>query len=867
MKPERGNHPPGLLASIKASFFHEARLLLFSPLTYLFQAGLLVALAASVFLIGEYYASDDASIAPLITFVPWLGVIFVPALAMRSWSELGEGTTRELTYSLPASMSAMVLGKFFAGTLVLWTTLCFTAALPLTAFYLGEPDAGVIAAGYVGMAALLATYYALALAAAAIGREQIGAFVLGVVVLFLLLLLGWDVIARLLQGTLGAETLTALSLFSPAARLRDLARGYLDFGSLAYFAILTVAALAAASYIARARRRGRFDFSGIARVGIVLGLGVGVLALSIPLLFRVPGGIDLTAEGEFTLHPGTQSVLDSLPEGVDITFYWSASEPTVPVSVKSHARRVHDLLKAIQTRSAGKIQLRMLDPKTDSDEEFQALRQNIRKVPMSSGDNFYLGATLARGERVGRISYFDIRREGLLEYDIAVALSSLSKERIPKIGLLSPLLPSPAALKDREGLSFVSELRRAYDFAVIPFFEDQIPEGLDVLIVIDASVLKTSTLYAIDQFVMAGGTLIAMLDPYVRSNRGSNRVTPEPSDAINDISDLLSAYGARYISGSVVGDAGAAAQVQSSVGEALTYPYWLRLRQANMARDHAVTASLNEIFLVEPGAFELSPAVSGTALVTTGPKTGRRDRKAFQTAQPQDLARDFNADASPQVLAVSVDGPIKSAFAKPPDKADADAAKHKKRSTEAARVFAIGDVDWIFDAFALQRIEVSGETMVRPLNDNLRFFLNLVEFASGDDALISIRSRGRLHRNFTRVAALFADAEKIHEAEEARAAKRIKAIEDEIVALIQKSGVRTPSDLPEAARDKVRKYQVELLDARKRLRDVRRRSREAVNRLGTQLTAANIVSGPVLVLCLWFAVSLIRRRRSARPAA
>ena len=153
-------------------------------------------------------------------------------------------------------------------------------------------------------------------------------------------------------------------------------------------------------------------------------------------------------------------------------------------------------------------------------------------------------------------------------------------------------------------MAFISELKRAYDLAVIPYFKPKLPSGLDVLIILDAAILRHEMLYAIDQFVMKGGSLIVMVDPYVRSNPASNKLKPSPSRDVNDITDLLQRYGLLYKDQQVVGDTSAGAIVTDKKQRSFTYPFWIRIRENGLSSDHPVTASLNEVFFVESGYFE-----------------------------------------------------------------------------------------------------------------------------------------------------------------------------------------------------------------------------------------------------------------------
>ena len=150
---------PTRFNGILATFRHELRLLLFSPLSYLFQLGFLATLSAFVFLVADFYTTDEASIRTMLTFLPWVALILVPALAMRSWIDDNSDRSIELTITLPVQTSAVVLGKFFAGYFILLVTLLFTLPLVGTVYYLGDPDPGILFSGYFASALLLATYY------------------------------------------------------------------------------------------------------------------------------------------------------------------------------------------------------------------------------------------------------------------------------------------------------------------------------------------------------------------------------------------------------------------------------------------------------------------------------------------------------------------------------------------------------------------------------------------------------------------------------------------------------------------------------------------------------------------------------------
>ncbi len=850
----------GLFTGTVAVFRHELRLLLFAPLSYLFQLGFLLALSACVFLIADFYATDEASIRPMLTFLPWVALILVPALAMGSWVDEHNDRSVELTMTLPVKLGAVVTGKFLSGYVVLLVTLLFTLPLAATAFYLGNPDPGMLFAGYLASALMLAVYYAVSLFAAALSRDQVGAFVISLSLLFVLLLFGWDVFGRLLHGQIPPAAVEVLALYSPKTWLVRLGRGLIDFPGVFYAVAITATALAGAGMIIRSRYQSSSATTGAAKVWAGILLGAGVLGLLIPLSARVPGGLDLTAEKEFTPHEGTLDVLGNLPADTEITLYWSAQEPSVPTQIKSHARRARNLLDTLASRSGGRLSVRTINPLPDTDEELKAQGFGIKRIPMSSGDHFYLGMTFQQGGRVGTIPYLDIRRDRHLEYDIALGLNGLGRTRTPKLGVISPLIPSTAAIGNREGMSFMAELKRAYDLAVIPHFKDKLPDGLDVLLLIDTTILRREMLFAIDQFVMNGGGLVVMMDPYLRFNRASNAVNPSPSDDINDISDILQKYGVKYLGESVVGDGELASVVSEQSQGRMSFPFWMRVSKKGLSDFHPATTDLNEVFMVEPGALELLQDGRGTALITTTENSGTLARKNFTAKTPRELTQAFNPDSRRRIIAAVLNGPYDSAFAST-QKGAKPAGYLRRSSGPGAPVFVVADVDWLFDPFSLQQSNVGGQVVVRPLNDNLAFLLNIIEYASGDAALIAIRSRGKLKRPFNRVAELFQAAEQEFKEQESALARRVSEIESRITQYAETAGSGESGPLPERIKEELKKFRMDLLPARRALRSVRRQIRNEVDSLGRRLAFINLIAGPVLVGIWAMVVAGWRRRR------
>lgn len=828
-------------------------------MTPLFQACFLVALAAATFLIGRVFHSDVTSLDLQWLFFPWIAATFVPALAMQAFSETPGDRRMELLASLPVSSLELTVGTWSAGLLILLSTLALTFPFPLTMAYLGHLDVGTALAGYVGAAGFLAVSYAIALVAAAMTRDPIGGYVLGAAMLMIIQLAGSDAVAGLLRDTWAAPLISALPQITPGYWLSELATGRVAYAGLVYFLGATALALAAAAMLIALRR---YSGGSLPRRLLVqkTSLAAGWLAATATLFAATShfdAALDLTQEREFTLHPETRAVAASAPSGMHIDVYWNQSNPDIPATVHQHAARIARLLRQIASLSDDHITVRMHEPAPDTEVEDEALLKGIKPVSLSTGGHFMLGAVFSRGDRQSAIAYFAPDRAPVLEYDVASSLAALGRDKTPRIGILSPLLTPSNVSEPRQGLAMLEEIKRQYDVAIIPHFASTLPDDLDTLLVIDATILKPEMLREIDRFVMAGHGLIVMIDPFVRFNPASNAVVPDPGADINDISDLLLRYGLRFNGTDVVGDPSQASTVGAG-DQRFLYPFWLRIRSPQLSSTHPVAAGLNELGFAEAGSFAIVDPLHATPVVTTTDQAGTIARGEFTNANPQTLASRLTSKGGAHTIIAAIRGSLKSAF---PQESNA-AGPDKPVTTQDSRIFAIADVDWIFDPLTYAGGGNSGTS--RPLNDNITALSNMIEAAVGRPGLSGIRSRGRLSRPFVRVSDMLAASQARYKAKENELLERITRVEGNIRKVLELSGAKSLDQLPDDIQGQVKELRLALLPQRRELRAIRQKMREDVEGLGWWLAVINLLAAPLLVAGLAAVARLVRRRHAMR---
>ena len=257
---------------------------------------------------------------------------------------------------------------------------------------------------------------------------------------------------------------------------------------------------------------------------------IGVLAMFVVIVAfnaiaaRMKARVDLTADRAYTLSPGTRAILKKLDTPVQIRFYSTRNDNRVPVALKTYAQRVEDLLGEYRQASRGNIEIQKLDPVPDSDAEDSAKLDGIeaQQVSMDS-DPIYLGLSVSMLDQKEAISFLDPSRERLLEYDVSRAISRVANPEKPVLGVMSPLPvagqqanPMMARMGQRGGApawAFYTELKNDYTIKTVEMTAESIPEDIKVLMVIHPKAITEAAEYAIDQFVLRGGQLIAFLDP------------------------------------------------------------------------------------------------------------------------------------------------------------------------------------------------------------------------------------------------------------------------------------------------------------------------------------------------------------------
>jgi len=626
---------------------------------------------------------------------------------------------------------------------------------------------------------------------------------------------------------------------------------------------------------------------GLAGCLILLGALIALNIIAGNLRLR----LDLTQEKLYTLSDGTRKVLRSLEQPVTLKLFFNSSSAEVPVYLKNYARQVTDVLKEYRVAAKGNVALETYDPKPDSDEEDWARRYGItgRQTGMFEPP-IYFGLVAVCGNQEAAIPVLDPSTEELLEYNVTRLVHRVTHPEKPVIGVLSSLpvlgmaaprypMPGQPPPQNRPPWLSFRELRDDYELRTISPETGEIDPDLDTLVLVHPKQLSDDTLYAIDQFVLRGGRLLAFLDPMSAADQESS---PQagfrmPQTASN-LEPLLKAWGVGYDPAEVVVDERAITRITMPNRRVEDSPVFLTLRRDSINKDDVLTAKLESITTPFAGALkdETSQDLTFTPLVSSS--DGAVMMNAFSAQFGREALRDIDKQArATRVIAARLAGKFKTAFPDgPPKEEDTDVEKDEEKKDEAkdeepeedkpagftegtSSVIVVADVDMLYDRFCVQQLDFFGTAVHTPMNDNLNFLANAIEQMAGGAALSSVRSRGRFGRPFDRVLALEQKARDEWQARENDLTKRLQETRSKLRELQGQKAQHQRFILIREQKEAIEQFQADERRMGKELKEVRKNLRRDIERLGMRVKVINIALMPVIVGLVGIGFAVRRR--------
>ena len=625
----------------------------------------------------------------------------------------------------------------------------------------------------------------------------------------------------------------------------------------------------------------KFEALLYSTIGVVF-LFIAILGLNL-IFSPVRARVDMTADKLYTLADGTKKILKKLDSPIEIRFYCSSGEGRLPSNLKTFAQNVEDLLAEFKAQNPRNIVIKKFDPSPDSEAEDLARLDGIEAQPLNTGEQLYMGVAVSLDPQKVALPYLAPERERLLEYDLARAIARVMNTTKPVVGLMTPLpiagmqMPPQMMMqtgqRGQEPWVILNELKRDFEVETVPMQTESIAENIKVLMVVHPKEISDKAQFAIDQFILRGGKLIAFLDPACLVDQsGRNNQFGMNMSGGSSLPKLLKAWGIDFDTAKVAADRGFVKQVGGPNGQPRTDPTWLFLNPKGINGKDAIMSQFDDILLPCPGVFTGTPA-SGlkmdTLLHTTKDSQLIESFMAQMGGGGQKTLEDFKPGEKEMALAIRLTGKFKTAF---PDGQPADEAKSEDKKDEKPKgdylkesksdnvVYLVGDADLMNDNFSVRKLPMFG--LVQPFNGNLTFVQSLVESMAGDSDLIGVRSRASIRRPFTVVEEMKAEAQKQFQAKIGEYEKQAQEAQTKISEIQSKKEGNQRFILSPEAKAELVKLQATQVKANKELRKVRKELRQDEESLENRLKWTNIAAMPLCVTIVGLALAVIRKKRT-----
>jgi ABC-type uncharacterized transport system involved in gliding motility auxiliary subunit len=588
--------------------------------------------------------------------------------------------------------------------------------------------------------------------------------------------------------------------------------------------------------------------------------------------------VDVTANKAHTLSTGTKQILNKLDSRITVRFYCTQGDNAMPPALRTYAKKVEDLLAEYDQEAKGKLLVEKFDPKPDSDVEDAARLNGIqgRATGPFGSDKIYLGLSVSLLDEKFTLPWLAPERERLLEYDISRAIAAVVNRSRPVVGIMTglpvfgdaPTITQHPGDNHEEEWAFVSELKKDYDLRQVPLSASTIDERIKVLIVAHPLQISNKAEYAIDQFLLRGGKLLAFIDPHAyfdqHHDRSDNFTMVGDNAAASNLDKLLKAWGLSMDPEKVVADTSFASR-NTQTGESM--PTLLLVTRDGISQTEPVTSQLDNLVLPFAGVISGQPAdgLKETVLIKSSKNSMLVDSLVCTMASDK-IMRDFKPSNVEYPLVVHLTGNFRTAFpAGLPAEAAAEGystAPEIKESHGKGEVILVADTDLLNDKMSVRVQYAMGHKVVQSVNGNLNFVQSMVEQFAGDEDLMTSRSRASLSHPFTRVKQMEAKAGKEWEEKVRLLETRQRDMEKKIKTLQTTRGPGEQGAIVSPEQEiELQNSQAELAKVTKDLKTVRKNLRKDTDALEFRAKVINIGAMPAIVALSGIGMAVIRIRR------
>ena len=762
-----------------------------NPTGYVFICVFVLLGSLAAFWPPEFFNSNLANLDQLNRYLPYILLVFIPAITMSVWADERRQGTDELILTLPASDIEVVVGKYLSAVGIYTVALIFSYLCNLVVLQIwGSPDPGLFLTNYLG-------YWFVGLAMLAIG--MVASFLTSNLTVSFILGLALNaplVVADQASSVMGPKLASVVRSWSLAENFIDFGRGIVSLSAIGYFlGIVTVCLYISMVLIGRRHWTGRRDGARMGTHFVVRTAGLAVAALGVVLAFRVYDvRADLSAEQISSLSGDTKQLLAGLDteQAIEVTAYVS---PTVPEDYTQTRLTLLNMLRQFQRLSGGKLRVDVIETETKTEAASLASQQfGIEPVTVLSrergafrDEDIFLGCAFTCGLEKVVVPFFD--RGTPVEYELIRSICTVAEQKRKRLGVVTTDADlfggfDMASGQQRPRQPVLEELEKQYEVVQVDPAAP-ITETYDVLMVVQPSSLGPEQMNNFVAAVRSGQPVAIFEDPLPvlmnsvpgtsqprRGGGGPMAMMQQQNQPKGDLGQLWDVLGLELAAGSgrpLMGQMGSSPYVvwqDYNPHPKLELPSEFVFIDAELGeadggvsrsfnQENPITSGLQEVLFPFPGALSKDDKVNleWTPLVITGTRSGTIEvEQVLGNRGDMRQLRIFEKPGSQaMVLAAAVDRELpgtQSATESEKESSDGD--------TTLVRAIVVADIDLMGpQIFGLRNRpdEVFGLNF-----DNVTFVLNVLDTLSGDERFLEIRKRKPKHRTLERIEDTVADA-------------------------------------------------------------------------------------------------------------
>jgi len=768
---------------LKAIFKRDFISYFSNPTGYVFICVFVVLSAAAAFWPPEFFGNNLANLDQLSRWMPFILLVFIPAITMSTWAEERRQGTDELLLTMPASDLDVVVGKYLAGLAIFSVSLWFSmfSIYLIFSWGLGWPDSGLFIGTYIGYWFIGLAMLSIGMVASFLTNNLTVGFIFGMIFNLPLALFG--VADWIIRDPGFAQ---AIKRWSAAEQFADFERGVISLSGISYFLMIVIVMLYL-SMVLIGRRHWRGGEDGDSMWGhyflralslVVLAVGVNVLLSHVSL-----ARWDATKEKLNSLSDKSVQLINQLRKDdnvppIKIDAYVS---PQVPAEYAALKRNFISSLQELESLGGGKIQVDVNQIENFSKQATLAERTygiEPREVDTNMGgsrkrEEIYLGAAFTCGLDKVVIPFID---KGIpIEYELVRSIATVAQQERKKLGVLKTdveLFGGFSMQGQTAESRLVTELKKQYDVVEVDP-TNPITERFDVMLAVQPSSLTPEKMDNFVAAVRAGQPVAIFEDPFPlpqffpnvvgtgqpkRPPGGMmgmfNRQPPEPKGDINQLWKLL---GVKFIADEIIWqDYNPYKRAQSFID-----PQWIFVDEGNGAvqpfnPDNEISEGMRQVLFLIAGGWQPDndSKLDFTALAVTGSQTGTINYMDFEMQMrggPMSPRRVLTRES--YIVAAEVSGTAETEddlFISATPGADEEEVQEETESN--IRAVLVADIDWIAPViFMLREIGQEEEMLINWNFQNVAFVLNILDHLAEDKRFIDIRKRDRTHRILTKI--------------------------------------------------------------------------------------------------------------------